>query len=129
MNGLREDDLDADSLRLGAPAFGQDVGIKTGTEVILGWLAHLKFLAIGSIGIGVLCAGSQALQPNFEDESAGESVFIDEAHVTVPVLKTNFEALSLHPQAVEDQSRRRSKAPQAPPRLAVPMPPTDVKVE
>jgi hypothetical protein len=105
-------------------------GLKTAADTVLGLLSHLKFLAIGAVGTGLLYVCSAVVVRDFERRTATENfVVVDVRRVTVPIIEPPRPAVSGQPR-LNDDPLIAPKQPDSAirPKTPVPTPPTNVTI-
>lgn len=75
-------------------ALGATVSPKTATDIILGWLAHLKFLSMGALGAGltVVCMGVTGPGHISWPVQETDTLTLQQLDVAVPSLTENYSA-------------------------------------
>jgi hypothetical protein len=100
------------------------VGPKAASDTVVALLAHLKFLALGALGVGLLFVSSRNWTGSAAHSLASESLSVDDDSVTIPVSLSAMPVISSQPSDRTPQPSPPSE--RSPARPGTPLPPSKI---
>jgi hypothetical protein len=75
----------------------EGVSLKAGSDAVVAYLAHLKFLSLGALGVGVLFVSAHGFTPERAQRPTTQSLHVDDDRATIPVMVSRKIAISSQP--------------------------------